>query len=265
MSQATALEPSLRRQVSAIISREIQSRYTGDILGYGWVYVTPLAWIGLIYLVFNFLGRSSPIDANLGSFIISGVMPYLAFRYQVNALLRVKSSYRHVFILPGLSRRTVYFSIAALEFSNALLIYFFLLTLNYALSGAFEIDQPLLWLFGFFLASLSGAALGFAVSTNVPRADSASRIMAVVLRPLFYITPIFYIASELPQDVLWLIAWNPLLHAVEFLREGAFYSYSSQAASLWVPIGFIILCLIAGVMGDARLGSDSPASELVME
>lgn len=265
MGQAMRSSPSFSGQVSAIIAREIQSRYTGDVLGYGWAYVTPLAWIGLIYLIFNILGRSSPIDTDLGSFIISGVMPYLAFRYQVNALLRVKASYRHLLILPGLSLRTIYFSIAALEFCNALLIHLMLLGINFAISGAFEIHQIFLWLFGFALASFSGAALGYAVSANSARADSASRIMSVVLRPLFYITPIFYIASELPEDIIWVIAWNPLLHAIELLRQGAFYSYQSHAFTLWIPILFIGGCILAGRIGEHRMLASSLSPDAVLD
>ena len=257
--------PLLGRQVSAIIVREVQSRYTGDALGYGWAYITPLAWIGLIYVIFTYLGRASPIDTDLGSFIISGVLPYLAFRFQVSAALRAKATYRHVTLLPGIEMRTVYLAIAALEFCNALLIYLVLLTANFHISGAFELHRVPVWLFGFALASGSGAALGYAVSANAARADSASRVMAVLLRPMFYISPVFYIADELPTDAIWLIQWNPLLHAIEVLRAGAFHSFETHVGTLWVPLGFIVICLMAGRSGEARLGAGGTAAEAVME
>lgn len=247
------------------MSREIQSRYTGDALGYGWAYITPLAWIGLIYFIFSILGRTSPIDTDLGSFITSGVMPYLAFRFQVNALLRVKSTYRHVVLLPALEYRTIYCAIAMLEFCNALMIYILLLIGNYLLTGAFEIHNVMQWFAGFFLASLAGAVAGYAVSANMRRADAASRLMSVVLRPLFYITPIFYVAAELPHDLIWVIYWNPLLHAIEFLREGAFYSYQSYAYHLWVPILFIVGCVLAGIYGEQRLIETSGDADAVVD
>lgn len=260
-----AERPRFARQVSAIIVREVQSRYTGDALGYGWAYVTPLAWIGLIYVIFSILGRTSPIDTDLGSFIISGVLPYLAFRYQVNAALRVKATYRHVMLLPGIALRTVYLAIAILEFSNALLIYLVLLALNYQISGSLEVHQTFAWLFGFALASGSGAALGYAVSANATRADSASRVMAVVLRPLFYISPVFYVADELPSNAIWLVKWNPLLHAIEVLRAGAFHSYQTYVGTAWLPLAFIVVCLMAGRYGETHLGVGSAPSEPATE
>lgn len=252
-------------QVSAVMSREIQSRYTGDALGYGWAYITPLAWIGLIYFIFALLGRTSPIDTDLISFITSGVLPYLAFRFQVNALLRVKSTYRHVVQLPELQYRIVYVAIAMLEFCNALAIYSVLLMGNFIITGAFEMNNAFQWFIGFALASFSGAAAGYAVSANMRRADAASRFMSVVLRPLFYITPIFYVAAELPNDLIWIILWNPLLHAIEFLREGAFYSYQSYAYNLWVPIIFIIGCVVAGLYGEQRFTEATGDAEAVMD
>lgn len=264
MLGASAPGSRLSRQMGAIIVREVQSRYTGDALGYGWAYVTPLAWVSLIYGMFAILGRVSPIDTDIGSFILSGVMPYLALRYQVQAALRIKTSYRHVLQMPGISQGTIYLAIAVLEFCNALLIYVLLLCFNWMISGHFEIHHSVTWFSAFALASGCGAALGYAFSANHERADSASRIMAVALRPLFYISPIFYVVEELPAEVIWLIKWNPLLHAIEVLRAGAFHSYQTHVGTLNVPMAFIVGCLVAGRFGEIRLGkSVAPASPMM--
>lgn len=255
----------LWRTVGAVIVREMQSRYTGDTLGYGWAYVTPLAWVALIYGTFTILGRLSPIDTDLGSFVLSGVMPYLALRYQVNAALRVKSSYRHVLQLPGVAPAPIYLGIALLEFANALVIYALLLGLNLWISGHFEVHHVVPWFAGFAAASGCGAALGYAASANHVRADSASRIMAVVLRPLLYISPVFYVAEELPAEVVWLIRWNPLLHAIEVLRTGAFHSYHTHHGTLVVPLAFMVCCVVAGRCGELRLANAPIASPAAVE
>jgi capsular polysaccharide transport system permease protein len=262
---AAARAPRLWRTVGAVIVREVQSRYTGDALGYGWAYVTPLAWVALIYGVFTMLGRLSPIDTDLGSFILSGVMPYLALRYQVNAALRVKSSYRHVMEMPGVAMAPIHLGIALLEFANALVIYALLLGMNFWIGGHFEVHRVVPWFAGFAAASGCGAALGYAVSANCVRADSASRIMAVVLRPLFYISPVFYVAEELPAEVVWLIRWNPLLHAIEVLRAGAFHSYQTYVGTLAVPLAFMVCCVVAGRHGALRLAGAPVALPATVE
>lgn len=249
------------RHVGAVIAREIGSRFTGDPLGYGWAYLTPLAWIAVIYVVFVVLGRTTPLDADVGSFILSGIMPYLAFRYQVSSVLRAKSTYRAVMTLPSVTPETVYFSIIVLEYYNSLTIYLALLLLNYLLFGHFYVDDPLRVLWGFTLASATGAALGYALAGINTSASTLLRISSTALRPLFYLSAVFYTADELPQSWLDWLSWNPLLHAVEIVRSGSFGDYESRVASGLMPITFIVLCLLLGWFLSARASAVAPADQ----
>lgn len=244
-------------QVTAIITREVRSRFVGDPLGYGWAYLTPLAWIAVIYVVFHILGRTSPVDADIGSFILSGIMPYLAFRYQVSSTLRAKTAYRSVMALPGIAPETIYTAIAALEFYNALIIYLVLLLGNFLLFGALHLNDPLEILLGFLLASSTGGALGYAIASVGGSGSSMMRATAVALRPMFYLSAVFYTANELPREWQAWLAWNPLLHAIELMRSGAFLDYRSEIASGWVPAGFIILCLAIGRFGARPVAGEA--------
>lgn len=234
------------RQIVAVITRELGARFVGDPLGYGWAYLTPLAWIAVIYAAFHILGRTSPVDADIGSFILSGIMPYLAFRYQVSSVLRAKTAYRSVMALPNVSADTVYTGIVSLEFYNALIIYLALLLGNYMLFGALHLANPLLVLWGFLLASGVGGALGYALASGGGSGSSLTRATAVILRPIFYLSAVFYTANELPRDWQQWLVWNPVLHAIELIRTGAFLDYRSDVATGWVPLAFILLCVAAG-------------------
>ncbi|RYD25722.1 MAG: hypothetical protein EOP89_08585, partial [Lysobacteraceae bacterium] len=50
-----------------LIAREVRTRYTGDKLGYAWTYVTPLAWIAVIFASYTLTGRTPSIDTDLFS------------------------------------------------------------------------------------------------------------------------------------------------------------------------------------------------------
>lgn len=247
--------------VAAIIAREIGSRFAGDLLGYGWAYVTPLAWIAIIYIVFQVLGRSIPLDADAGSFILSGIMPYLTFRYQISSVLRAKNSYRAVMTLPTVSPETVYFPIAVLEYYNSLIIYLVLLFLNFLLFGYFYMDSPLTVLWGFTVASATGASFAYMLAGIKVGASTLLRIVSTVLRPLFYLSAVFYTADELPQSWLTWLSWNPLLHAIELVRTGSFGDYQSRVASSLYPLAFIAICTAIGWALSARpsaMGSAEP-------
>jgi capsular polysaccharide transport system permease protein len=249
------------RAILAIISREVRSRYTGDVFGYAWAYVGPLAWIGVVYVIFKILGRNSPIDVDIGSFILSGIVPYLTFRYIINAVLRSRTSYRQIVLLPFVTPGLVYSSVSILEFYNAIFIYALLLTGNAWISGEIYLDDPLLAIFGFFLSCSVGAAFGYAVAGLSSKSEFAVRITPIILRPMFYLSAVFYTANELPPAITHWIAWNPLMHAVEITRSGLFIAYESRIATAWVPIVFILAALFIGYFTGKGKISFSAADE----
>lgn len=244
------------RQMTAVITRELRSRFVGDPLGYGWAYLTPLAWIAVIYAVFHILGRTSPVDADIGSFILTGIMPYLAFRYQVSSVLRAKTAYRSVMTLPNVAPSTIYAGIIALEYYNILIIYLALLLCNFMLFGALHMADPLGAFWGFSLASGVGGAFGYLLVNLGGHGASVTRATAIILRPMFYLSAVFYTANELPLDWQKWLVWNPVLHAIELMRTGVFLDYQSEVARAWVPMLFILLCLGIGHWFGARASSD---------
>ncbi|WP_265569765.1 ABC transporter permease [Sphingomicrobium nitratireducens] len=236
------------RRMRAIMRREIGSRYAGDTVGYLWAYIFPLSWMAVIYLAFIAFGRTSPIDTDIVSFLLSGVLPYLGTRFVINAVVRARTAYRHILILPQVDITLVIFSIFLLELANGIAMFSGLLLLNYAVFGFFEMADPGLVLWGFFLAIGSGGAFGFLLVALARISPVIPKSNPIFLRPLFYISGVFFVANELPLGFLTAISWNPLFHAVELLREGMFAGYHSVLANGWVPVAFIGACLALGLI-----------------
>lgn len=240
------LLPTVRR-LRAIILREVGSRYAGDKLGYLWAYIFPLSWLLVIYVAFVLLNRQSPIDTDIVSFLLSGVMPYLAARFVINAIIRARAAYRHLIILPQVSLVQIVSAIFLLELGNGLLMFAGLLAANYVIFGYLELHDPVIVLFAFFLALASGGSFAFLLTALSRISPIIPKSAPIILRPLFYVSGVFYIANEIPPGLLRLMAWNPLFHAIELLREGMFSGYSSVLAEVWVPIVFILTCTLLGI------------------
>ncbi|MWV26653.1 ABC transporter permease [Aurantiacibacter rhizosphaerae] len=249
------------RKTKAIIQREIGSRYTGDAIGYLWAYIVPLAWIAVIYVLFIALDRRVPIDTDLGSFICSGVVPYLCARYAVNAILRARTAYRHILSFSTVSHNLVAGAVFLLELGNSILVFLTLLLLNYALFGFFEMHDPLLALWGFSLAVGVGGAFGYLMMSLSTIWPALSRATPIFLRPFFYISGVFYTANELTPRVVELLSWNPLFHGIEVLRSGLFEGYTSPLATNAMPLTFIAICVAIGFMVQRRRFSGEGADE----
>lgn len=241
------------RVVRAIMHRELKTRYTGDAVGYAWSLVLPLTWIVMIWLLFAVLGRPIPIDTDPGTFIFTGVVPYASFRYTLTAVMRAKLTYEKLFVIPRISPEIVCFSVALLELVNAFALYGFVMIGNWMLFGHLEMNDPMMVACGLILASLLGSCFAYFVVGIIANVRFATRAMQVVVRPIFYLSGVFFIAAELPSALQRWVWYNPVLHTVEIVRTGAVGDYGSQHNLAWLPLTFCIVFLIAGNLAS-RVG-----------
>lgn len=234
-AQPPSPQQSLFGRLAALVLRERQTRFSGGAFGYLWAYATPLAWIALVVVFFQLLGRTSPIGVGAEIFVATGILPYVMFRQTITSMMRTLIANRYMLYLRPVTSREILLATAVLElvnmimtslliFGGVLLIFggagpAHLLTVYAAMGSA--------WALGIGFGSLA-AALG-------QWSDSFARAVPLALRPMFWISGIFYTATELPEPAQNLLWWNPLFHSIEALREGFFLGYQSPVAELWMP------------------------------
>ncbi len=78
-----------------------------------------------------------------------------------------------------------------------------------------------------------------------------------MMRPMFFISGLFFTANELPAQVREILLWNPVLHAVEMVRDGWFNTYHAHYLNvsylmLWI-IGFAYAGLVLERLARRRL------------
>lgn len=223
----------------ALGRREIQSRFGENALGYAWTYVAPLAWIAATYFAFMLFGRTSPVFTDTITFIIAGLIPYLAFRYVITAIGRSAVSVRGLLIFPNVTEEHAIATAALIELANIFIVYALVALVNYLAFGNGELSDPLLFAAGVALAWGLGVAYAF-LFASLGRIDATfTQLGPVLLRPAFFVSGIFFTANELPETFLNILWWNPLLHAVEIARDGMLFHYQSRVASpayvlLWI-------------------------------
>ena len=217
--------------IIALAKRELQSRFGENALGYGWTYVVPLVWVAATYFAFLIFSRTPPVFTDTITFIISGLIPYAAFRYVITAISRSVVTVRGLLIFPTVTQEHAIATAAIIEFANIFVVYAIVAFVNYAAFGNAELNNPLLFLWGVTLAW--GLGVGYAyLMTALGRVHRTfDQVGVVLLRPAFFVSGIFFTANELPENLLAVLWWNPLLHAVEVARDGMLFHYDSRIAS----------------------------------
>lgn len=230
-------------RLAALVVRERATRFAGGALGYLWAYVTPVFWIGLVVVSFQLLGRQAPIAVGSEIFVATGILPYAIFRQVVTSMMGAIFSHRYMRYVVEISDSDLLIAAAATELLNVgltSLVIFGAITLIFG--SALPAN-----LFGVYvaimLAWVLGAGTGALFSVLGKVSDSFYRAVGIVLRPLFWISGVFYTGTELPAPVLNVLWWNPLFHCIENLREAYFLGYESPVASLLYPAYFSLACL----------------------
>ena len=78
---------------------------------------------------------------------------------------------------------------------------------------------------------------------NVLFQDS-QHLIEVLLQILFYVTPIMYLADQLPKKLVWIIKLNPLAYMIEMLRQPIL---NSQIPSLTTySFAMLAVSIVAG-------------------
>ncbi len=232
--------------IKGLAQRELRSRFGQNVFGYAWTFVAPLVWVAATYFAFRIFGRTSPVYTDIITFIISGLIPYAAFRYTVNAVLRAPNLVRPLLIFPSLKLEHGVTTLAVMEGLNIILVYLFVVGLNFALFGNFELDDPLTFIGGLVLAWGLGASFGYLSMSLGLINKTLEQIGPLILRPTFFLSAIFFTANELPDYLLDLLSWNPVLHVVEIARDGMLFNYRSRVASPVYAVAWI-----AGLLGLA--------------
>lgn len=78
--------------------------------------------------------------------------------------------------------------------------------------------------------------------------NAVNRLRGPLLRPLFWISALFYTVEDVPPDLRELMLYNPVVHVVETVRDGWFPEYDSHYADPVYPIWFILGFALVGLL-----------------
>lgn len=226
--------------VHALLMRELKTRFGSSKLGYFWAIAEPVAQASILAILFTLIGRSSLSGVPVALFLISGVMPFKAFSKTLTQLsVGIQSntalfSYRQVSPIDPLITRLI------IELATFFIVYIIILAVMYWLD--FEVwPQDLLALMTASLLLLF-LAVGLALCLSVAQLywQDTSKLLGMVMTPMFFISGIFFCATMIPQQFWYLFTWNPIFHAIELSRDAFFVNYETPVGS-WLYLGLLTL------------------------
>jgi capsular polysaccharide transport system permease protein len=220
------------RVISALMMREMQTRFGATRLGYLWAIVDPAIQVLTFWVLYLVLGRERIYGVPYALFVGVGVLAFILFRQSVERAVSAISSNQGLFFYRQVHPSDTVIARTAVE----VLIVLALVALGALLAWLFEAtwkvaDVSLVIIaFGLLVLMSTGAALVTAVVSAY--SDSAGKVLQILLRAMYFVSCVFYPLSAIPQDYRGWVAANPVSQAIELIRVGLFSSYVDADTNL---------------------------------
>jgi lipopolysaccharide transport system permease protein len=233
----------LRDLIRELVARDMKVRYKGSALGIVWSLMNPLMQLVVFHFIFRLV-----LELNIprySSFAFSGMLAWSWFQASLLDASGSMLTNRELIKRPG-------FPVAILPVVAVTThsIYFLLslpILLLFLIIGGSGV-KPMILMLPLIMAVQFVLTLGLgylAAIANVMFRD-AHYLLGVSLQLLFFLTPVFYDASSVPQRYQTLYQLNPMVHLV-----GAYRGVLLEGKS---PVEFAMLAISGLAAGLLYVG-----------
>jgi ABC-type polysaccharide/polyol phosphate export permease len=239
-----------RLLIFELTKREFKTSYAENIFGLLWALIEPIAMMTILWLVFSFLRSGGNVgDMPYTIYLLSGLLAYDFFNKGLNRGSKSIKSY-------GFLVKTVYFRIAIIPIiviSSELIIHLIVMVLMVIILIFSGIYPSFFWIqvFYYLLAQyILLIGISWLTASIQPFFPDISYIITIIMRVLFFMTPIFWDMQSIPPAYLKFFNLNPLVYIVNGYRESfvthiPFWQHGFQTLYFWV---FTLITTIIGII-----------------
>jgi ABC-2 type transport system permease protein len=226
-----------RGTLTTLVQRDLRVRYSRSLLGYVWTVLDPLLMATVYFVVFTFIFKAGARVADRPYFLylLSGLLAWQWFTASVNdttksliqeaKLVRSTNLPREIWVIRCVVAKGVEYVL-----SLPVLVGF---VLYYVVVGRVDLDWELVFFpLGMVLQFILLVGLGLILAPITVLATDVQRVVRIVLRFMFYLSPVLYGTHSVPESLRVVLAFNPLNGILSLYRGGLFARQVS-----WVEVG----------------------------
>ena len=239
-----------RGVIFELAKRDSQQQYFGSLLGLAWTFLRPLMFILVIYMVFTIGLRTNRETLNMpfSLYLVCGMVCWLNFSRTFGSTTGVIPTYSYLVKRPDFRSSVLpIVKILSALFPHAVLLLF-------AIGLAWILGYPpsihtLQLVYYVFAVSMLLLGLGWITSSTSVFIKDVPNIVGIITQFGFWLTPIFWSPSLLPEKLRWLVQLNPLNYLVNGYRDSIvsgtpFWDKPVETAYYWLVV---LAILVLGV------------------
>lgn len=232
--------------VYSYVETNLKLRYRRSLLGFIWTILAPMLHYILMGLVFTLLmGQKRP---DYFTYYFSGALFFSLIAGILNRSIGVFIGNEHFIKKIYVPKLIFVLNSVAIEIANFFLAGSALIVLG-LLSGHFHFGWPI------FASVVPVLLLGFALFglaciigvLSVYFRDFV-HIIPVLIQALFFVSPVIYDESMIPEKYIWLVKFNPFYYYLELFRDPLIEGGLGSPKAYLVCFTFSVCCLILGLV-----------------
>jgi ABC-2 type transport system permease protein len=229
-----------------LVLRDLQKKYTRFRLGYLWTLLEPLGMSLVLWLVFSVLlgARALGLQPYL-LFLSVAILPWWWFSTGIGSATRIwrrTGAQLRISTLPTQLWVMRAMLVSLVEFVFSLPVILLGIVLTGFLPGPWIVLFPI----GIIVQFLLMYGLSLLIASASVIFPDVARLVRIVLRAMFYLSPVLYSVSNIPAGAQFIASFNPLVGVLGLYRVGWWPEEASSAVGYGISLS---LCLVIFVLG----------------
>jgi capsular polysaccharide transport system permease protein len=237
-----------RNVMTAVVLRDIRSRYFNHGLGFLLVAIWPLAHMLILLAVYGLLGRQAPYGDSLRVFFATGLIPTLAFMYVSRWMSLSLILNRPMLAFPVVTVIDIMAARAFLEITAAVLTLIFLFAILLFLGDNPYPADPYQAAYAYLASLLLALGFGSVAGVLVMFMPVFATVYALTMILFYLLSGTLFVPSALPEPIAYALSWNPVFQTVEWMRSAYYLGYSGKYLDKAYTLGFGMSSLCLGLL-----------------
>ncbi|GAL12850.1 capsular polysaccharide ABC transporter permease protein KpsM [Vibrio astriarenae] len=245
--------------IFAIFLREVKNK-SNDKLGIAWSVISPVAFI---FMLSYFRGRMDGGETHgipTFFFMVFGMVQVQFFLSTLSATSYSIKKNKPLYAFRQVQPISSLIAISGLEFLIQVFIILVLGVIAYFLRMPFYFYDPLEVITLVLRVWLLATSLGLMCSLATCFVPEVDRLRSLAMRPMFFLSGIFFSLQDIPQEYWIYVIWNPLLHAVELTRQAATPTITLQQQVIFTSTSSPCSAYFLHLLATKRAGSARSAA-----
>ena len=238
----------LFRSVSALILREMSTTSGRSPGGYAWAVLEPVAGTALLAFVFSLAFHNPPLGSNFPLFYATGLLPFMMYTDLVTKVSQSISFSRQLLFYPKVTFLDAVIARFTLNLMTQLMVCAIVFVGIVRMFDLNPIINMSAIVSGLSMTAAVGLGIGMLNCYLVSASMTWLRVWAILNRPMFIISCIFFIPESLPEPDQTILTYNPLVHVIGEVRRGFYPSYEGAYISHSYVYGFSAICFTFGLV-----------------